>query len=385
MFIEIYFLMQIALIPVLTREFQLGIVEVSLVVTVPSFVALLMNLPSGFLADRFSTNHLLFASMLIEGFSALLISQTRDFWMLIFGVSLMKMASPVYHISGLSQISRFVKLEGMGKSIGFHNALGSLGSGAGVVSLAIFLSTIGWRWSYLFWVLPILLWGLILLFSPQLKGEVKVKVGNKERGSLAKFSFVLSAPLLIFLFAFGVRQIGAQGVSTFMTTYLVSARGLSESVASLIFGLGPFMGIVGSLSGGYLTEKTGAKKALSWAILGCVISLSIFSFVAQVAFLILIYVVYAFFSNSLWSPMNTIVAAVTPESERGLSYSIYFLTEGLVASFAPTMAAAVIELSNVWFVFPFGIVLMIVSLIAIRFLPNYWYQIRGALSLIWIS
>ena len=98
MFIEIYFLMQIALIPVLTREFQLGIVEVSLVVTVPSFVALLMNLPSGFLADRFSTNHLLFGSMLIEGFSALLISQTRDFWMLIFGVSLMKMASPVHHI-----------------------------------------------------------------------------------------------------------------------------------------------------------------------------------------------------------------------------------------------------------------------------------------------
>lgn len=323
MFIEIYFLMQIALIPVLTREFQLGIVEVSLVVTVPSFVALLMNVPSGFLADRFSTNHLLFASMLIEGLSALLISQTRDFWMLVFGVSLMKIASPVYHISGLSQISRFVKLEGMGKSIGFHNALGSLGSAAGVVSLAIFLSTIGWRWSYLFWVVPILLWGLILLFSPQLKGEVKVKVGNKEHGRLAKFSFVLSAPLLIFLFTFGVRQIGAQGVSTFMTTYLVSTRGLSESVASLIFGLGPFMGILGSLSGGYLTEKTGAKKALSWAILGCVISLSIFSFVAQVTFLILIYVVYAFFSNSLWSPMNTIVAAVTPESERGLSYSIY--------------------------------------------------------------
>jgi MFS family permease len=371
MFIEIYFLMQIALIPVLTREFQLGIVEVSLVVTVPSFVALLMNVPSGFLADRFSTNHLLFASMLIEGLSALLISQTRDFWMLVFGVSLMKIASPVYHISGLSQISRFVKLESMGKSIGFHNALGSLGSAAGVVSLAIFLSTLGWRWSYLFWALPILFWGLILLFSPQLKGEVKAKVGNKERGRLAKFSFVLSAPLLIFLFAIGVRQIGAQGVSTFMTTYLVSSRGLSESVASLIFGLGPFMGIVGSLSGGYLTEKTGAKKALSWAMLGCVISLSIFSFVAQVAFLILMYIVYMFFSNSLWSPMNTIVVAVTPESERGLSYSIYFLTEGLVASFAPTMAAGIIELSNVWFVFPFGILLMIVSLIAIRFLPNY--------------
>jgi len=58
------------------------------------------------------------------------------------------------------------------------------------------------------------------------------------------------------------------------------------------------------------------------------------------------------------------------ESERGLSYSVYFLTEGLTASFTPTLAAEVIELSDVWFVFPFSITFMIMSLIIIQFLPN---------------
>ena len=370
MFLETYLLVQVALIPVITREFQLSLLEASLVATVPSLFTLLMNIPSGFLADRFSTNHLLFASMLIEGLSALLISQTYNFWMLVLGVSLMKIASPIYHISGLSQISRFAKPERMGRSIGFHNALGSLGSAAGVVSLAVFLSTLGWRWSYLFWAFPILIWGFILLRSPQLKTKPTDKTEIEKQERLMKLSLIFSAPLLIFLVAIGIREVGSTGISTFMTTYFVSTRGLSESTASLIFGLGPFMGIVGSLAGGYMTERTGAKKALSWAVLGCVVSLSILSLMTHVYLLVLVYLVYALFGNSLWSPMNTIVAAITPESERGLSYSIYFFTEGLIASFTPTLVAGVIELSDVWFVFPFSIIFMIMGLIILQLLPK---------------
>ncbi len=370
MFLEVYLLIQVALIPVITREFQLSLLEASLVASVPSLVTLLMNIPSGFLADRFSTHHLLFSSMLIEGFSALLISQTKSFWMLMLGVSLMKIAFPLYHISGLSQISRFTKVERMGRAIGFHNALGSLGSAAGVFSLAVFLATLGWRWSYLFWAFPIFVWGFMLLKSSQLKTKRREKTEIEKQDGLLKFSLVFSAPLLVFLVAIGLRGIGSTGISTFMTTYFVSTRGLSEFTASLIFGLGPFMGIVGSLGGGYLTERAGAKKALSWGVLGCVLSLSILSLMTQVYLLVLVYLVYAFFSNCLWSPMNTIVAAITPESERGLSYSIYFLTEGLIASFTPTLAAGVIELSDVWFVFPFSIISMILGLIIIQFLPN---------------
>ena len=94
MFIEIYLLIQVALIPVIVHEFQLTLLEASLIATVPSIVSLLINIPSGFLADRFSTNHLLFASMIIEGVSAFIISQTNSFWALVLGVTFMRIASP---------------------------------------------------------------------------------------------------------------------------------------------------------------------------------------------------------------------------------------------------------------------------------------------------
>lgn len=367
MFIEVYLLVQVALIPVMVREFQLNLIEASLVATIPSLVALLTNIPFGILADRFSANRLLFGSMLVEGISAFFVSQTSSFWILVLGVSLMRVSSPLYHISGLSRISRLAKPERISRSIGFHNALGNLGSGAGVVSLTFFLSTLGWRWVYLFWSFPILAWGFIILRSsqPQAKGAERREDPGKSR--LAKLSLAFSSGLLFFLIIIGIRQVGATGSSTFMTTYFVEITNLSLGGASLIFGLGPFVGIVGSLCGGYLAERLTAKRALSLATLGCAIALSMLSLTSELFLVGLTYILYAFFSSTIWSPINTIVACITPEAQRGLSYSFYFFTEGLTASIAPALTAAVIELTNVWFVLPFTIIFLITSVVMLQF------------------
>ena len=48
-----------------------SVLEASLIATFPSFVLLLMNVPSGYRYERFGVKRLLFASMLIEGPSGL--------------------------------------------------------------------------------------------------------------------------------------------------------------------------------------------------------------------------------------------------------------------------------------------------------------------------
>ena len=372
MFIEIYLLIQVAIIPVLVSEFHLGLLEASLVATMPSIAALLMNIPSGFLADRFSTNHLLFASMLIEGVSALVISQTNSFWALVVGAACMRIASPIYHIPGLSQISRLAKPERMSRSVGLHNALGNVGSAAGLISLAFFLSTtIGWRGIYLFWSFPIIIWGFVLLTSSQLKIKQSKKRENPVVGRSSRLSLLFTPALLIFLAVVAIREIGGTGSSTFTTTYFVDVRNLSEITASLIFGLGPVTGIVGSLGGGYIAERLGARKALSWVILFCAVSLMTLSMATHLYLLATLYLTYTLFSSALWSPMNTIVASITPETDRGLSYSFYFFTEGLIDSTAPSIAAGVIELSSVWHIFPFSVAFFIASLVILQFLPRF--------------
>jgi predicted MFS family arabinose efflux permease len=371
LFVEIYLLIQVALIPVIVREFQLSLLEASLVATVPSSVALLMNIPSGFLADRFSTNHLLFASMVIEGVSALIISQTNSFWALVVGATFMRIASPIYHIPGLSQLSKLAKPERMSRTLGFHNALGCIGSAAGLSTLTFFLSTTGWRGTYLFWSFPIIAWGFILMFSPHLKTrQIRPRTVSSANKSSRLFT-ILSPALLIFLIVIAVREIGGTGSSTFMTTYFVDVRNLSETTASLVFALGPVIGIFGSLSGGYFAEKLGARKALRWIILCSAISLLTLSLMSQLYLLALVYLVYTLFSYAVWSPINAIVASMTPETERGLSYSLYFFTEGLMASISPSLAAGVIELSSVWLIFPFSVIFFVASMVILQFLSRF--------------
>jgi MFS family permease len=368
MFIEVYLLMQVALIPVIIHEFQLNLLEASLVATVPNLVALLLNIPSGFLADRFSPNQLLFASMVVEGISGLLISQASNFGILVVELSLLKISSPLYHISGLSQISRFTKPEKMGRSIGFHNALGNVGAAAGLISLTAFLATIGWRWTYLFWSVPIAVWGFIVLTSSQLKNKHPEKTTDKHSRGLARWSLLFSSGFAILLAMVGIREVGSTGSQTFMTTYFVGMRGLSEAAASLIFGLGPFIGIIGSVIGGYLCERIGAKNAFNWVTLAAAACLFALSLMSQLHLLVIIYLLYSFFGSAVWSPINTIVARVTPSSERGLAYSLYFFTEGLLASVTPTLAAGVIELTSIWFIFPLSVTFLTASVIVLRFL-----------------
>jgi len=371
MLVEIYLLIQVALIPVITTEFHLSLLEASLVATVPSLIQLFMNIPAGFFADRLSPNQLLSVSMFIEGLSALLISQTNSFWTLVFGVSLLKIASPLYHILGLSQVSRLSKPEQMSKSMGLHNAFGSLGSAFGVVTLAVLLSTLGWRWTYLLWAFPILAWGFVVMNSSHLKTRKRERPATQSGRRLGRLSLILSSGFLVFLIAIALREIGSTGTSTFMTTYFVDGRGLSESTASLIFGLGPFIGIVGSLAGGYFGQRMGAKFALTWTIVACSISLGMLALVSQLYPLILIYVLYSFFGNAVWSPMNAMVANITSEADRGFGFSVYFFTEGIIGSVTPTLAAGVIQSSNVWFIFPFSIFFLILGLVALQFLPHH--------------
>jgi FSR family fosmidomycin resistance protein-like MFS transporter len=369
MFVEVFLLTQVALIPVIVLEFQLSLLEASLVAAVPSLVALCMNIPSGLLADRVSANRLLCITMTIEGLSALLVSQTSSFWSLLVALSFMQIASPLYHASGLTQITRIARRDHLSIAMGLHNALGNLGSGAGVVSLAILLS-LGWRWAYLLWAVPMLIWGVTILMSPRLSVTASGRQRDGSTSSSSSTSSVFCYAVLIFLIVVSIRELGSTSITTFMTTYLVKSRNVSESIASLIFGSGPFVGIVGSLVGGYTGIRVGTKKALIWAILGSAVSLSILGLLTDITSFTLTFLAYAFFGYAVWSPLNALMAEITPAATRGLGYSMVLFVDGLMSSATPVLAAGVIELLGIWVIFPFSAVLLVASVFVLQLLDH---------------
>ena len=174
---------------------------------------------------------------------------------------------------------------------------------------------------------------------------------------------ILFPVFTVFLVFVGVRELGSTAVSAFTTTYLVTRLNVTVATASLIFGLGAAVGIVGSLTGGYLGQKMGAKKALSWVMLSCIILLFALTYISQIFLFSAVYLTYAFFDYVVWSPMHTLVSEITPEGTRGLSYSIYFFAHTLMFSLAPVLAAGFIQVSDISIIFPFGIAFLVLGLV----------------------
>lgn len=367
MFIEIFYLTQVALIPVYVREFQLTLLQASLVATVPGILQLIMNIPLSFLVDRFSTKHFLVICMFMEGLSALALSQTNNFWILVAGVSIMRVSSPIYHISGLSQISRIVKPDTMSRSIGYHNTLGSLGAAIGALSLSIFLATVGWRWLYFSWAFPILAWGLLILRSTQL-GSMTVRKPVERKVSAPRLGTIVSSGFLAFLAVIALREVGIISMLTYMTTYLVTLKGLSAATASLIFAAGPFMGTLASLAGGYIGGAFGSKKALGFTLLGCAVTLSLMVVSSEAYLLALIYILYTGASYMAYVPMSTMVAEITPPEKKGQGFSAYFFTEIFVTAFTPTPAAVFISLTGIGYIIPFSVLFLTASFVLLQFI-----------------
>ena len=361
MLIEVFYFTQAALIPVMIQEFHVSLLMASLVVTVPSAVALLAYIPSGLLADRLSANQLLFASMAIEGISIIIASQAANFWFLVAALCFTCVARPLYHASGVTQISRIAKPEELNMAMGVHNAMGDIGTAAGVSSLAFFLLFLSWRWAYAIWAVPVLFWSVVVLTSSQLKyRQVKLR-GPSVRGS-SRLSTIVFSAFTVFLAFVVVRELGATAVSALTTTYLVTRLDVPVAAASLIFGLGASVGIVGDLASGYLGQRMGARRALSWIMFCCIILLFTLTYTSQILLFGALYLAYAFFDSAVWSPMHTLVSEITPEETRGLSYSIYFLVHTSMFSLAPVLAASFIQMSGISVLFPFGDAFLVLSL-----------------------
>ena len=358
---EVYFLMHLVLIPIFLEEFNLTLFEVSFIVTIPTAIGLLMNFFSGLMVDRIGAKPILIFGMILQGFGGMIVAVSWTVVTLIFGLACISVASSFYHNSGLSTISNSLMPNKLSKAMGLHNAMGAGGASIGLLTLTLALVYSDWRSAYIFWIIPIWIWSLFLLKMSNLHYYEKYEKEHNPAKSILTKDFVS------FLSSMGIRQAGATVILTFMTTYMVFVRGFSEATASFIFTLGPPIGILSSLFAGYLGFMLGDKKTLIFVILGAAGTVILMPFMSTTTFLIIIFLCFAFFKDSVWAPISSITAKLTPSDRRGLAYSFSMSTQQSIIAFTPPIAAKIIEAISLNAMFPLSFILLILSTIILYF------------------
>ena len=372
--VEIFLLMHPALVPVFRKEFSLTVFQAGFLISIPSLCRLAIVLPTGIFADRYGSRPFIILSLLIGGLSALLLSQSTDMFVLLISLSLIMISVTLYHPPGMSVISKlFPNQSERSTAIGLHGASGCIGQSLGTISLGLLLAQFGWRYCYLLFSIPLLVWTVLLIRikipqfnKPSRNSIINSKTKNNFDAPQPKSAFA-SAGFLLLLLSMGLNALATGGAAAFMTTYLTSpAENLSLETASIIFGAGPLIGIIGSLAAGYIGVRLGDRNSLTAFHFGQAIFLFGLIAIPFVPLAALSFLMYQLFSSAIWTPSTSMVASLMGRTGGGTAYSIFYFANDALGAMSPLVAALLIETLGLISPFAFAVILLASSAFLVR-------------------
>jgi MFS family permease len=362
-----------ALFPTLMRpeEFNLTLQQIGIIAAIPPLCSALFSIPMGLLSDRYGARRMVFASMAVSALGALLASQARNPIMFILAISLLSVNTTIYHPAAYSFTTKIVKPSDRPKALGIHGAGGTLGMSIGPISLSILIGLLafGWRQVFLFWLIPIIL-GAITIFgiktepTEDLQINPAPKIAEEEKPNIRS---MMTTSLLLFLVFVGIRTIGRSMVGSFLPIYMVNTKGISESLTNIIYGGNTLMGLIAAPLGGALASRFGEKRWLIGVLIASYICLGLAFVIPNTFAFTALYLISGFFNFLGMAANSSIVAKLSPSSQRGLGYALFFLPGSLMGAVAPVIAAFIGEVFGLSSIFYASLVVYVSGLFVLWF------------------
>jgi len=217
---------------------------------------------SGFVSSRLTHRRTIVISAIAGGCAFGLIVAGQTLWIIRFGLVFLGVVTGIYLPSGITMITSSFHSANWGKAIAFHElapALSFICAPLVVETLLVFT-----RWQ-----------GILALIGGTfvILGFVFLRVapgGNfaGEAPSLGNIRILTGKPAFWIMTSLFALAIGASlGVYSMMPVYLISERGIDRETANTLVGLSRIPLLAMGLIGGWLTDRTGPKPMIAFAIL----------------------------------------------------------------------------------------------------------------------
>lgn len=339
-----------SLIPILRDEFNTGLDTLGLVVTISAFMFGVGAIPSGWAERKLGGRILLLLYLFGSGLSAMLVSISGSFNMMVAGLGLMGFFCSIYHPAGLTLISH--RITSLTRGMAVHGIFGTTGSAIGPIMATALASLISWRASYAaLGVFNIILAFATIVAVPKRKHDI-------EETQLENHVGKTNRPALIYFYLTSMLMgMAYYGFTTFMPTHFAEntnqfAPFITTTMKAGVFPTLVFLaGIIGQLIGGRLGSLYNRPKMMMTIV---ALNIPFFILMGYVTDLMLVLfslgLGVAFFSIQPVS--NTLIADFTHSDNRGLGYGFNFFLSFGVGSIAAALGGFIAENMGVASVFP---------------------------------
>ncbi len=263
------------MLPAIKETFGISAIQIGALMTAKEIAMGLSSLPGGVLSDRLRRYRgiIMAACMALFGLSWLLVGVASVYPLLIFGMVLVSIATSVWHLPSMAEISRRFS-ESKGTSLAIFGIGGSVGDIFGPVITGLLLSVLAWRGIIsIYAIVPLLMtfwfiWGFRSLGRASQSDETAAEkdVDLKTQINTTIKYFKTTAIWKVNLVA-GLRGMCFTIYVTFLPLYMKEGLSLSSQSMGFHFGLLWAVGIVASPLMGHLSDRLGRKPVLVPALL----------------------------------------------------------------------------------------------------------------------
>ena len=346
-----YLLIFPAVLLLLKEEFSMGYLGLGIISNIMNFTYGLGALPGGMIYNRIGPRRLFLLCFLGSALAALLVAFSPNYIFFTVGLAILGALGSVYHPLANSLIT--AKVEEYGKALGIHGAAGNIGVATTPFIAALIASYWGWRQAYFCFAAPgiiLSVWSLFIDMS--MEGKKKAESSLPALPPLAapgvkSFWIYFSLPLVLLYVNNLLNSFCYHGIITFLPTYMGQRTSFhifswdNVAIGGMLSGVALFMGAFGQYTGGVLGQRPHLRRNL------LVMTAMGFPFILAMSLttdllLLLVSVIYFFFTFCLQPMTNVLLAHNTTLEMRGTSYGIYFFAAfgigSLAASFSGYLA-----------------------------------------------
>ncbi|WP_338997858.1 MFS transporter [Lactococcus formosensis] len=358
-------------------EFGLTTTEAGAISTVTNLGMLLGGILFGILADKFGRVKMLSLSILIFGLSTGAIYFSHSVTSLYILRFIAGIGGGGEYGVGMTILAENFSKKKLGRTSSIVAVAGQVGAMcAAILSMSI-LPTYGWRFLFLFGLVPVVLTVFIQKHLKESDSFKAIKTQNKGKISDLFKTRQLTHQTLVLMWMAIVQIAGYFGLMNWLPTIMqkklnLTVAGSSSWMIATIIGMS-----LGMLTFGQILDKLGPKVAFGLFLIASSLAVYVLTIPTTLASLTLVGAVVGYFSNGMFTGYGAVVSRLYPPEVRATANNVIMNTGRCIGGFSSIVIGFILAHYSIMTVMLFISVLYILSFLAMLTVKNlranvYW-------------
>jgi len=309
-----------ALIPFIRNALELDYLQAGGLLAALMVTVGLSQFVGGWLGDRFPRRLLITIGIGGVGVCSFVVGLSGSYYILIVVFIAMGLFAGLYHPSGLALLFDGVESHKRGRAVAYHMVGGSVGFLIAPLLGGFIATVLGWQAAFMLLCIPAFLAVSVwLAFLPNSESQ-----SDKKRPYKTDLRAVTSWHRLVTVSIMSILMEVVTGAAVaFFALFLVDVRGFTPGSATIGLVLLRSGGLVGSLIGGYFSDRWGHHRAVLLSFLAVGPTLLLLSYLTAVPFFIVLFFFGLFYIMREVS-VQVYLLDETPTRFRSRLIGIYF-------------------------------------------------------------